>query len=349
VSTTTRQSTPGPREGTEQGKPLTAGRLLARQEQDRERGTAFVERVARLAREQRSLSEGLQEELADLQQAGGQLEALNAPEGGMLDALVRRFRRRQAILARRSAAEGLLAKFEVVSTRLQRASAFSDELHLCALELQAEVDRLHRTVALDGRGARRSALEILSLETQVGLLEERRGKSGESAVARELDEARFNLRSTALSLSLFETAVKLGRQQLDPARELRDNVLGLHEEMAGFVLAASSATNMAGHRIQALGVAADAPLVVTELKESLAELGHAMESAEIYVEQARRLMDHVLPDLSARLQAQTETHALVSRLAIEAPPELSRQEVRTMAEQALRDEALAEVESWLND
>jgi hypothetical protein len=350
VSTTHR--TPGRRRSESEGTtPLTAGALLARQVVDRERGTALVAQVSGLAQEQQALSEALQEDLAALQATGQDLDALQgAPGGGMLDALVRRFRRRQEILARRSAAEGLLVRYEAVSTQLQRASAFSDELHLCALELQAEVDRLHHTMGLDARNARLAAEQLLALEQQVDALEapHSRGADG-PGTARELDASRFRLRTTALALELSEAAVQLGHQQLAPARELRDMVQGLHEEMAAFVLAASATANAAGHRIQALGMAADAPLVVTELQESLAELSHAMESTEAYVIEARRLMDTVLPDLSARLAAQSETHDVAARLSHDDGAQLSRQDARLLAEKALRDAAMAEVESWLTE
>ncbi len=331
--------------------PITAGGLLARQQADRERGTELVQRVGALAQEQRTLSEGLQRDLAALQASGGELDALQvAASGGMLDALVRRFRRRQEILARRSAAEGLLVRYEAVSTRLQRASAFSDELQLCALELQAEVDRLHHAMGLDARRARVAAERLLGLEEQVQDLEDLHGRgSDDGETARRLDASRFALRTTALTLELSEAGVTLGRQQLAPARELRDTVQGLHEEMAAFVLAASTTANAAGHRIQALGMAADAPVVVTELQESLAELGHAMESTEAYVAQARRLMDQVLPDLSARLAAQSETQDVAARLAATDEASLSREDARRLAERALRDEAMAEVESWLTE
>ncbi len=353
MSTTHRtppQTTGGEAPEPEVSSPLTAGALITRQQEDRARNEALVERVTSLASEQRTLSEGLQQDLKRLRASGRELDALQAaPGGGMLDALVRRFRRRQEILARRSAAEGLLHRYEAVSTGLQRASAFSDELQLCALELQAEVDRLHRAAALDARQARANAQALLALEQQVSTLEESQGRGEDAETARALDAARFELRTRALALELSETASRLARQQLAPARELRDTVQGLHEEMAAFVLNANTTANAAGHRIQALGMAADAPVVVTELQESLAELGQAMESAETYVAHARRLMDHVLPDLSARLAAQTETQSAAARLIDADASSLSREEARALAEKALRDEAMAEVESWLGE
>jgi len=344
VSTTHRTPVP-PREEPEQA--LSPGQLLRREQQARERNAAHLERVTTLVAEQQELSTGLRQDLVSLQEAGTELEALSAaPSGGMLEALVRRFRRRQEILARRSIAEGLLQRYEVVTVRLRRASAFSDELRLCALELQQEVDGLHQGLARDRASARGAAERVLELEREVERLEEDAGRA-DSGGARALDGARFDLRGAALSLELFEAAATSGSQQLPPARELRDTVQSLHEEMAQFVLAANATTNAAGRRIQALGMAADAPLVVTELQASLAELGEAMEHTEHYVEEARRLMDHVLPDLSARLQAERETQAVARRLAEPEPVALSRAEARAMAERALREDAMAEVESWL--
>ena len=120
----------------------------------------------------------------------------------------------------------------------------------------------------------------------------------------------------------------------------------LHEGMAGYVMQAGSAVDAAGRKIQALGMAADAPVVVGELQESLAQLGSAMEVTQSYVEQTQQLLNRVLPDLSSRVADEIENRNLLLTSTLE---DVSRERARVMADRALRDAADAEVETWLEE
>ncbi|MDP7112419.1 MAG: hypothetical protein QGH45_10660 [Myxococcota bacterium] len=80
--------------------------------------------------------------------------------------------RRRAILQRRSVAEGLLQRYETASQCLRRASAFSDELRLCALELQQQVDELHAELAKSEDNRLRAAEAVVSLDDAIAALEE---------------------------------------------------------------------------------------------------------------------------------------------------------------------------------
>ena len=106
------------------------------------RHEASLARVADLVRGHEALSSDVKGELAGALETRASLEAMAArdAETGVLASITRALTRRRAILERKSAAETLVTQFRAVQESLARASAFSDELRLCALELQAGLE-----------------------------------------------------------------------------------------------------------------------------------------------------------------------------------------------------------------
>ncbi len=318
--------------------------LVKRRESLQVRHGDNVRRVADLARVQRELSADMGTDLGAIRDQASLLDELErrATDTSLLAVLTRAFARRNAILERRSVAEGLLHKYERASRCLRRASAFSDELRACALELQQHVDALHEQVEVASRDCKRAATAIVALDAAIQRLEAGSDEADQALLERRLDDLRFRLRSETLALELFEASRDLAMGEQPSTRALRDTVMELHEEMARFVLNAESAVNTAGRRIQALGMAADAPTVVGELRESMAELGQAMEATERYVEQAQHLLTHVLPDLNAELEKRA---AVDGTLLVDDLDAISRERSRELARRALREAAEAEVEA----
>lgn len=321
--------------------PPTQQALLERREALRQAHDAALDRVTALARDQEALSRGLGEELAGMQADGASLDELEAAQAapGLLAALSRSLSRRRTILARRSVTESLLQRYERASLKLREASAFCDELRLTGLELQEQVVGLHEELARVARDERASARRVLALEAALDALE--RGEEPAEGT-RETARVRvaFEERTEVASLELLRVRVALLQQELGPAEQLRDTVMTLHEEVGRFVLQATSAVDTAGRRIQALGMAADAPTVVAELSESLTELGEAMQVTEQYVRTAQDLVGRVLPEVRARLEAEQQ----VDRLLLSDEAErLDRTQARALADQALREAAAAEV------
>ena len=264
----------------------------------------------------------------------------------MLASLMRRFTARRVILGRKSVAEGLLKQYELASLRLRQATAFSDELRLTALELQEQVDALHQQRVESAGNQRLCAEGVLQLEAELEILEKGQGNGTKGERARRVDQLTFELRNESLNMELFGVAEELAVNSLSPSRALRDTVMELHEGMAGYVMNASGAVDNAGRRIQALGMAADAPMVVAELQESLLALGTAMEVTQSYVEQTRALLTEVLPELAARVKVEVEDRNLLLTGSVDR---LTREKSRAEADRRLRIKAEDEVAQWLEE
>lgn len=324
-----------------QGDTPTQAQLLDEQADLRQQHERRIGRVHTLVQGHEQLSTEVKGELSSALEARATLEALAEREadGGLLASITRALTRRRAILERKSAAEQLVTQFQAVQVSLTKASAFSDELRLCALELQAEVDRLHEESGRAGANARACAEKVLEIEAALETLGETDELSPDEK-ARFRDALQFEERTQGIALELFRARRELCRQELGPARELRDTVLSLHEDMARFVQQAGSSVNGQGHRIQALGLAADAPVVVAELHARMQGMDELADASQLYIEQAQHLLTEVLPELSLRIETSNRARALEVSGDLE---ELSRERARELADRALMDAAEAEV------
>jgi hypothetical protein len=298
----------------------------------RERGLSSVHRVQELSEAQLDLGTSLRQDLAGLTDRGSAIEQLQQDaNAGVLAGLVRRLTARRDALARRSATAALVEKYEAVQTALRRATALADDLRVCAVELQGAVDDLHGTQSEAEIDAVQVATRILALEADL--------VNPVSAQVR--DRLHFELANESTRLELLEGMAELSREQLGPARRLRDTVQRLHAQTAKYVLNAAGTVNEAGRSIQALGVAADAPLVVLELQQALAALNASMAGGDDVMELAQDLVANVLPDLDAQLSAADETRRWVDKGA----GGLNVAQTKLQAERALRRAARAEVDA----
>jgi hypothetical protein len=326
------------------GEELNHARLLRRQSEVRARHEAALQRVEKMSATQQTLGRELGEGLQSLADSRETLQSMEraASEASLFAALVRPFTARRTATARRSVTEALLARHERVSVHLREATAFADELKLTSLELQQEVDRLHREAGEALHNQREAASRIVATERALRGLESQDLPPEQRA--RHRDRLDFDLRTEAVALDLFEAAAQHASSHLPAARSLRDTVLQLHEQMAKFVLDATHTVNAAGRRIHGLGVLADAPVVVAELRESLEELQQAMDAAQAYVASSQALITQVLPELSAQAQARAEASSTILHAELE---QVDRERARLAAERALRESAEREIQDLL--
>jgi len=325
----------------------TESALQRRQAELQERQGAAISRVGTLLVTQRRVGAELSAGLKVLGQHRATLERMErqASEVSLLASFVRPFTARRSALARRSIAEGLLQQYERVSVRLREATAFSDELSLSTLELQEDVDRLHRDLAHAVRTQRVTAERVVKGEQELAVIESDPDSDPDELAARR-DRATFDLRTDSVTLELLRATAQLCRHHLPAARSLRDTVLKLHEEMSHYVVSATHAVNAAGRRIQGLGMLADAPIVVAELQEGLHELDLAMRATADYIARSQVLLAEVLPSLTARLESDAEAGAL---LLSDGLGRTDRDRSRREAERVLREAAEAEIDQLLGD
>jgi len=321
--------------------PLTPADLTRQREHLEASQQQAVQRVDALVRAQRDIGEELRDELALLRDRGDDLDGDTSD--GAVAAMLRRFTRRRTVLARRSVAEGLMTQYESVNISLRKATTFTDELRLCAAELQADVDRLHEQLTTNREQSDATAERLQAIEARLEALD---AAEYSPEAERERDQLQYALRNGMLDLELHQVSSDMAHKHLNPLRALRNTAMNLHEEMARFALAATGAVDNAGRRIQALGMAADAPAVIAELQESLTDLDQAMTATEAYVARANELLNRVLPELTDNLREHDARES--TRLTTELYS-IDRERGRLLTERVDQRDALAEVESWFDE
>jgi hypothetical protein len=328
------------------GDAPSQAKLLARHEAIQTHHDEALSQVRSFTNTHKKLGENIKSDLAGLKKHNQVLNAMQRAEEedtGVLLSLVKRFTRRRTLLNRRSETHALLARHESVSVQLRRASAFTDILRLQSLQLHEEVQSLHSEIGDAKHNSRLAAERMLKIEEQLQKLDDNAEASDHTRL-QSTDSLQYELRQESHTLELYQATAKMAQQHLEPAQKLRDMVTRLQEEMSDFVVHATGTIDAAGRRIQALGAAADAPMVVTELQESMDDLTDAMKVTEDYVAQTQQLITHVLPDLSAKVKAEAETQHFLLQKQLE---EIDRQRARQLAESALKAEAALEVEQLL--
>lgn len=330
--------------GNETQQRVTQAELVRLRERRLAQQVERIERVDALVQDGDRLGRELGEGLSSLKRTGAELEQLeqSRSDEGLLATLTRPFTARRHALARRSVAEELIAVYEKASVKLREASAFSDELRLCSLELQQDVDRLHSELDKAKAGERVAAERVLACEAALDELEDVSRSADEAQ--RRTDRYEFDLKSEGVHVLLYQTAAEQCRVHIGPTRSLRDTILQMHEDMALYVVNATHALNAAGSRVQGLGVMADAPVVVQELQNSLDELGAAMDATELYIAHSQHLVREILPRLNHDLRDQQAEEASKLQVQLEA---MDRGRAHALAEQALRDAAAEEVNALM--
>lgn len=319
--------------------------LLEAHKQIQTRHDRALGQVDEMFRTQNALGKGIRSDLAGLKKHSESLDELERAaeqEQGLLASLVSRFVQRRTVLNRRSETQALLQKHASVSARLRKASAFTDTLRVESLELQEEVQGLHQEIRKAKTNASRSAQRILDLEAALQHAESDTGDA--DARLEAMDTLRFEIRQETQNLDLFEAMEEMCKQHLRPARKLRDTVTKLQEEMSLFVVHATGTVDSAGRRIQALGAAADAPLVIQELQESMDDLTEAMKVTEEYVAQTQELLGKVLPELTAQVKAESETRNFILESQLD---DMNRERATSRAKRTLQAEAEKEIEQFL--
>ena len=328
------------------GEVVSHAVLQRRKHEVETRRASALARVDTLATQQSDLGQQLVAEVSELEKREVALQRHEQAESqaGLIASITRRLTVWRTAAPRRSFTEALLAQYKTVSTRLREASQFSDEVQLCALEMQEELDRLHRDLSDAEHNQHVARERIAELHSALAEVEEDPSLS-DAERERRRDRHTYDLRTAMIALELHKTAAVQCGRHLEPARALRDTVLHLHEQMSTYVVQATHTVDSAGRSVHALGTMADAPAVVSELQQSIDELHAAMDATEHYIDQSQRFLAEVLPSLRDRIE---KANAQDSAFIGETRDVIEGTARRLTDEAELRTAAQAEVERFLS-
>lgn len=256
-----------------------------------------------------SLQNALQAEMAKLRDLSDHLQK-ERERGGLGRSIRDIFGKlpffQDRVLTRHSIEEMLRAQYEVSAVRVREAAEFADRLEVARVNLFDEIDRLNLRIVESARNEELAAAHIEKVRGLKMELESRRDRASTgSAEGRELqariDQATRVIAKHAGLLKLYSTAEgRLGRLK-ENTRQLAETISYLQNDITLYVTAAGEKVDVIAGQIQAIGAAADAAVVMLELRHSLESLTEAVNHTSRFVTETqtyfRQNVDQMVEEL----------------------------------------------------
>jgi hypothetical protein len=214
---------------------------------------------------------------------------------------------------RRSIEDLLRRQYEISSVRLKEAAEFADRLEAAKIDLFDEIDRLNEKIVNSAENEEKAGLYVLELrELRTELeakIELNRDTAEERKLQMELDKTRRLLAEHTTKLKLYATAEERLDKLKRNTRQLAETIAHLQSDITRYVTAASEKMDLISGQIQAIGAAADASVVMLELKQSLDAMTESINETTRFVAETqsyfRENVDTMIEDLDL-YDAETE-------------------------------------------
>ena len=226
-------------------------------------------------------------------------------------------------LTRQSIEELLRRQYEISALRVKEAAEFSDRLSAAKEDLYDEIERLNQKIidyAHNERAAAANVIQLSELKTELEgrqALGELGGPQARELQA-ELDRVRRALAEHSSMLKLFSTAEDRLVNLQNNTRMLAQTIAQLQSDIATYVTLASEKLDLVAGQIQAIGAAADATLVMLELKQSLEAMTESINHTTRFVSETQAYFRANVDDMIQSLELYDEQtqHVLMGNLAM---------------------------------
>jgi len=219
-------------------------------------------------------------------------------------------------ITRRSIEELLRQQYEISSLRVKEAAEFADKLKTAQAELYEEIQRLNGKIVEAARNEETAAdflLQVQALREELDANLE--GMEAGGAEAREaqadVDRARQMLAEHSTELQLYHTAEERLDRLKANTHMLAETIGALYSDITQYVHAASEKLDLVSGQIQAIGTAADASMVMLEMKKSLDVLTESMNQTTQFVSETQIYFRTNLDQLVKELDVFDETTTAV--------------------------------------
>ncbi|CAN0434147.1 unnamed protein product, partial [Laminaria digitata] len=217
--------------------------------------------------------------------------------------------------SRKSIEELLRRQYEISAIRVKEAAEFADRLDAAKADLYDEIERLNGKIIQYAQNEKDAAATVLTLsdaktefEGKIALAEP--GSLEVREMQAQLDKVRRALGEHSAMLKLFSTAEdRLVRLQ-ENTRMLSQTISQLQSDIALYVTVAGEKLDLIAGQIQAIGAAADASMVMLELKQSLEAMTESVNHTTRFVSETqayfRSNVDQMVDELEL-YDTETET------------------------------------------
>ncbi|MFC1610052.1 hypothetical protein ACFL6C_03785 [Myxococcota bacterium] len=220
---------------------------------------------------------------------------------------------------RRSVEELLRQQYEISARRVKEAAEFVDKLKAAESDLQDEIARLNERIIEAARNEDAAAAYVLELEQlNKELTDKLEGMEESSTEKRELqaqhDQLRRLMGEHSGQLQLYHTSEERLARLKENSRMLAETIANLASDITQYVTAAGEKLDLAAGQIQAIGTAADASVVMLELKKSLDVMTDSMNQTTQFVSETQAFFRQNLDNLMQELELyDDETQKVMER------------------------------------
>jgi NADH dehydrogenase/NADH:ubiquinone oxidoreductase subunit G len=326
------------------GEGISVASLEAALEQERRRQDGQVEVLQAMQQRNAEVSTSLAQEVRQLQQLSSYVA-----QGRVSTSIWGRFREAMAripgfsglAVTSQSVEEVLRRQYEASLLRVKEAAELADRLAVAESDLHDEVERLNTRIIDAARNEGLAADHVLALQRERDRLQFELDAAApdEAATVREhqrtLDRIRRVLADHSVRLQLYHTAEGRLERLKDSTRLLIETIQNLRADITQYVTAASEKLDLVAGQIRAIGTAADASVVVLEMKRSLDAMTEALDQTTRFVADTQLYFRQSLPHLLEDLHVYDEQTRAVLRRNLEVSQALEDERIARGVEFAL--------------
>jgi hypothetical protein len=209
-------------------------------------------------------------------------------------------------LSKRSIEELLKQQYHISARRVKEAAEYVDQLKASEQELYREIQRINGRIVEAAKNEQVALDYVLELrDLEQAIVAKIQSVEAGSIEAREFeadqDRVRALLAEHSTKVQLYGAAEERYAHLKENTRKLAETIRNLGQDIQQYTTAASIKLDMASSQIQAIGRAADASVVMLEMKRSLDVMTESMNVTTQFVSDTqiffRQNLDRLIDEL----------------------------------------------------
>jgi translation initiation factor 2B subunit (eIF-2B alpha/beta/delta family) len=248
---------------------------------------------------------------------------------------------RSLAISQRSIEELLKQQYQVSARRVKEAAEYVDHLKQSEQDLYKEIDRINVKIvemAKNEQVALDYVLELRELETELKAQEQALTAGSVEArdIQAQIDKVFARLSEHSSNVQLYGSAEERYVSLKANTRKLLETIRNLGQDIQQYTTAASIKLDMASAQIQAIGRAADASVVMLEMKRSLDVMTESMNVTTQFVSDTQVFFRSNLDTLMDELDTFDETTTKVLDENLAKSREIEEQRIQAAIDKAMR-------------
>jgi len=245
-------------------------------------------------------------------------------------------------ITKRSIEELLKQQYELSAKRVREVADFSDRLKAAEQDLFTEIERLNKKIIESAENEELAIDTVLELkeliEAKQQAIEAEENKSSVTyrTLQSQMDELRQLLSDHSTKLELYSSAEERMARLKENTRRLQETISNLYNDIRKYVMIANEKLEDAAAQIQALGTAADAAVVLLDMKASLDSMTASMNETTRFVSDTQMYLRDNLDKLVDDLELYDNQTAQIVQANLDRSKEIEDELIQAAVDKATK-------------